>query len=252
MGAAAATIWYSDIAEPKGLLAVSSRPDPEAAAAIAAQVLGAPVTGRPAALAEATTPESGSVTIGTFGGLTMVAHESLSLARPSELDASWLRLLPAQRVFLLCCRPADAMGAFAHWSAGNLIRSFSAHPVDIIEDIGMPSPFEGPFWAGEHPLAYAPGVVPDPRALPFHPMEFAEQANREWLGFRYTHPLADTDFDPSRIPVTVFTPAAAAAGDDAPSSAIGLSPAGAAPAGSLAPSDAPPAERGAVRRFFGF
>ncbi|MDF0529820.1 hypothetical protein P0W64_09535 [Tsukamurella sp. 8F] len=204
MGARAATIWFSDVADPKGRLAIAHASDELPARSIAERILGAEATSRTVSLAEAADPAPGRVYVGAYGGLTVVSHADLSTAKPSELDGSWRELVHAKHVFLLSTQPDRSVGAFAHWVGDDLKRSFSAHPVDIIEDIGLPEVFERPFWAGEHPLAYAPGVEPDPRALPFHPMEFAEQANRQWLGFRYTYPLDITDLDPARIPVLEF------------------------------------------------
>ena len=70
---------------------------------------------------------------------------------------------------------------------------------------GLPLVWERSFWAGEHPLIYPPGVMPDPQSLPFHPQEFAEAANAEWLGFRYTGAPHADEFDPNTLPVCGFT-----------------------------------------------
>ncbi len=280
MGARAATIWFSDVADPKGRLAITGASDETPARAIAERILGNDVRSRPNNLAAAADAPLGRLFVGSYGGLTVVTHAALAIAKPSELDASWLDLVRAAQTFLLVTQPERSIGAFAHWSGDELKRSFSAHPVDIIEDIGLPETFERPFWAGEHPLAYAPGVTADPRALPFHPMEFAEQANREWLGFRYTHPLDDTDLDPARIPVLEFwiaddseTPDLGAAAHDASVGAEAQDPwdaarpvggthpgVGAYPSASRQQGDWGPgpendydeARKGKVRRWFGF
>ena len=54
-------------------------------------------------------------------------------------------------------------------------------------------------------MIYPPGVMPDPQSLPFHPQEFAETANAEWLGFRYTGAPHAEEFDPSTLSVCGFT-----------------------------------------------
>ncbi|GAA4407436.1 DUF6928 family protein [Tsukamurella soli] len=275
MGARAATIWFSDVADPKGRLAIAGASDEVPARAIAERILGGEAAAAQTDLAAAADPAPGHVYVGSYGGLTVVTHADVAVVRPSELDPSWLDLVRAAQTFLLVTHPDRSIGAFAHWSGDELKRSFAAHPVDILEDIGLPELFEGPFWAGERPLAYAPGVDPDPRALPFHPMEFAEQANREWLGFRYTYPLAETDLDPARIPVLDFWLATAAAGPGFDPTTVGAVPAGgpedavAVPAGpgsetaapdwephpdqsQWAPADGDDARKGKVRRWFGF
>lgn len=253
MGASAATIWFSELADPKGVLAITARPDATASQAIAERVLGAPVVGRPETLARAADPEPGHVYVGAYGRLTVVTHVGLKVSRPSELDDSWWDLVPAPQAFLLVTDAESAVGSFAHREGAVVRRSFAAHPVDIIEDEGVPELFEGEFWAGKHPLTYAEGVTPDPRALPFHPMEFAEQANREFLGFRYTHPLADTDLDPARIPVIDFVaaqvtpPPLPTAPQQQPTSV----PPQPTPQQEQPP-EKPTRERGRVRSFFGF
>ncbi|GAA1072153.1 DUF6928 family protein [Tsukamurella spumae] len=250
MGATAATLWFIDVAEPKGILAIAGRPDEAASRVIAEQVLGGPVAGRPESLARAAAPLPGHVYVAAWGGLTVVAHEGLRVDRPSELDDSWWNLLPAHRTFLLVADPERAVGGFALRSDGAPKRTFAAHPVDILEDEGLPERFEGPFWAGAHPLTYAEGAVPDPRALPFHPMEFAEQANREILGFRYTHPLDATDLDPARIQVIDFVLASEIPEQAPPAPVPGADGAPYPPVEQ--PQDAGQDDRGKVRSFFGF
>ncbi|WP_019200787.1 hypothetical protein [Tsukamurella sp. 1534] len=254
MGATAATIWFTDVAEPKGILAIVGRPDEEASRVIAERVLGGPVAGRPESLARAADPQPGHVYVASYGGLTVVTHDGLRVSRPSELDDAWWDLVPAKRAFLLIADAERAIGGFAHRQDGTVRRSFSGHPLDILENDGLPELFEGPFWAGEHPLTYAEGVEPDPRALPFHPMEFAEQANRELLGFRFTHPLAPTDLDPARIQVIDFVPAGTPPEpprpDMAPPQAADWQGQGQQqfPGQEQRPED----DRGKVRSFFGF
>lgn len=251
MGATAATLWFIDVAEPKGILAIVGRPDEAASRAIAEQVLGGPVMGRPESLARAADPLPGHVYVAAWGGLTVVTHEGLRVDRPSTLDESWWNLVPAHRAFLLVADPERAVGGFAVRTDGAPKRSFAAHPVDILEDEGLPERFEGPFWAGEHPLTYAEGVTPDPRALPFHPMEFAEQANRETLGFRFTHPLAPTDLDPARIQVIDFVPASGVPEQAPQQQAQAYGPDG-APQPPVEQPEQGYEERGKVRSFFGF
>ncbi|GAB3132233.1 hypothetical protein GCM10027289_19870 [Tsukamurella serpentis] len=266
MGANAATLWFIDVAEPKGILAIAGRPDEAASRAIAERVLGGPVAGRPESLARAADPAPGHVYVAAWGGLTVIAHDGLRTDHPAQLDDSWWDLVPAARAFLLVADASRAVGGFALRADGRVKRAFSAHPVDILEDEGLPELFERPFWAGEHPLTYAEGVVPDARALPFHPMEFSEQANREQLGFRYTHPLAPTDLDPARIQVIDFVLASEVPGPGAPGqvpaaadggaqqfpgtgTGTGTAPVQQAPDAQQAPERE---ERGKVRSFFGF
>nr|WP_127955576.1 hypothetical protein [Rhodococcus xishaensis] len=90
---------------------------------------------------------------------------------------------------------AGSWGVFAHWDGAELKRSFSATPINIVEDLGLPQVWERPFWAGEHPMQPSVDVLPDPQTLPFDPAEFAEAASRAWLG---------EDLDPASISVSRF------------------------------------------------
>lgn len=155
-------------------------------------------------LASAAASDDSHVYAGSYGSLAVVSCSLFATVKPSSLTKTIATMRESPATTLLFTNPAESIGVFARWENGELRRSLAANPVDLYEDIGLPFVFEGPFWGGDHPLRYAPGVAPEPLALPFHPQQLAEQANREWLGFRYTHPLAATDYDPSRIPVTAF------------------------------------------------
>ncbi|AEI08696.1 hypothetical protein CRES_0333 [Corynebacterium resistens DSM 45100] len=85
-----------------------------------------------------------------------------------------------------------SFGAFAHWSAGTLKRSFSATRQNILEDIGLPEPFESQFWAGN---ASATGIE-----LPFHPSELAMASVEGWLGFS----ISPYDDGAAQLPVAAF------------------------------------------------
>ncbi|GAB90620.1 DUF6928 family protein, partial [Gordonia rhizosphera] len=176
---------------------------------------------------------------------------------PSALTRTIASIRPSAAATLLHTDPERSLGVFARWENGTLKRAFAAEPVTIIEDEGVPYPFERPFWAGERPLRYAEGVAPEPMALPFHPQEIAEQSNREWLGFRFTRPLADTDLDPTRIPVTAFAihPADYVPGDEDRTRHEGVGAEGTTEdtAENEPPAEGqPPRRRGRIARYFGF
>ena len=106
--------------------------------------------------------------------------------------------------------------AYAVWSDGALRRSLSLSPDSgVMENIGEPLPFEAPFWAGQA------GEVDDEAhdwgddegdddwddedeeyPFPFHPLELAEVALQELLGFTFEG--VPTDIDPESIPVVGF------------------------------------------------
>ena len=155
-------------------------------------------------LVEAAVPAADQLFVGVYRSLAVVTGPILRTSSPSTLPEQWTAALPAQATVFLNTDPEYSVGAFARWEDGILRRSFAANPVDIYENIGLPFIFEGPFWAGERPLVYAEGAIPDPQALPFHPQEFAEEAMRSWLGFRITTPRDPSDSDPHSIQLSGF------------------------------------------------
>lgn len=129
--------------------------------------------------------------IGGYPGLSLV---QTVLPRPgllSEIPLPLRELIAAADVYATCRTPddPDGLGGFAHWSGGTLKRSFTATRDRILEDTGLPEPFEAPFWEGN---VESTGIQ-----LPFHPGEFGAAAEEHWLGFRVEREGID-------IPVCAF------------------------------------------------
>ncbi|MGC4935693.1 DUF6928 family protein [Gordonia sp. DT30] len=279
MSARAVTLWFIDTDDPAGLVRGGLANDVTAAQRLASAIYGDSVL-LPVAdtdLASAMTAETPHVYAGHYGRLSVVSCSLFATGRPSELTRTIASIHRSAATTLLYTDPATGTGTFARWEDGELRRSFSATPVDYLEDEGVPYPFEGPFWGGEHPLRYAEGVGPDLLALPFHPQQLAEESNRTWLGFRFTHPLAPADADPARIPVTAYaihpadyvpTPddidryhavsaqgaaAQGLAGQDISGHGVPGQSGSAAPANTAGEADAAPKpKRGRLARYFGF
>ncbi|MCC8929282.1 hypothetical protein [Rhodococcus sp. I2R] len=207
MGVKASTIWYVDAPDSMSLLRHVTSSDQGAARALVESLFPeyTAVPSSETSIVDATHASPDEVFVGCYPGVTVVCGPNLSLAKPSSLPDVWTRPLASDRTYLVSTDPETAWGAFAYWERGALRRSFSATPIYIYEDTGLPLVWERPFWAGEHPLMYPPGVMPDPQSLPFHPQEFAEAANAEWLGFRYTEAPRGEELDPHSLPVSGFT-----------------------------------------------
>ena len=122
----------------------------------------------------------GEIYVGSFPGLTVVQTPVEGGLQPSETDATWLRLVDAPTVLAFSHDARSGVSGFARWEAGRLVRSFAGADDRIVEDEGIPLPFERPYWAGEFPLT---GHDDDPLALPFAPEALLHAAHREWLGF---------------------------------------------------------------------
>ncbi|OZF56391.1 hypothetical protein CH293_04210 [Rhodococcus sp. 14-2470-1b] len=206
MGVKVSTIWYTDAPDPASLLRETTASDHAAAAALVGRLIpdltALATTQSPLPRSAGVGPDS--IFVGCYPGTTVVCSTNLSIAKPSLIPESWVRPLASERTYFVATDPENAWGAFAYWERGTLRRSFSATPIYIYEDLGLPLVWERPFWAGERPLIYPPGVLPDPQSLPFHPQEFAEAANAEWLGFRYTGAPRGDEFDPTPIPASGF------------------------------------------------
>lgn len=207
MGAKASTIWYVDAPDPIAVLRESTTPNWESSSAIIGRLfpeqIAVPTHDAPISVGAAA--DSPQVFVGTYPGTTVVCSTVSSVVKPSTMPETWTRPVASEHTFLIATDPATAWGAFAYWERGKLRRSFSATPIYIYEDIGLPLVWERPFWAGKHPLVYPPGVMPDPQSLPFHPQEFAEAANAEWFGFRYTGAPRSGELNPASLPVCGFT-----------------------------------------------
>lgn len=206
LGAKASTIWYVDVPDPVAVLREATASDWSAATALVGRLYphltAVPLDQGP--ISTSAGVDDNHVFIGAYPGVTVVCGSNLAVPTPSALPESFTRPLASEHTYLVASDPQHAWGAFAYWERGEFRRSFSATPVYIYEDSGLPLVWERPFWAGDHPLVYPPGVMPDPQSLPFHPQEFAEAANAEWLGFRYTGAPHPGELDPNAVPVCGF------------------------------------------------
>ena len=131
--------------------------------------------------------------IGGYPGLSVVQTVMPSGASHllSEVPTPLRDLIAAAELYVTCRTPEDpdGLGGFAHWSGGVLKRSFTATRDRILEDTGLPEPFEAPYWEGN---VESTGIQ-----LPFLPGEFAAAAEEYWLGFRVEREGVD-------IPVSAF------------------------------------------------
>ncbi|QCQ89907.1 DUF6928 family protein [Rhodococcus sp. SGAir0479] len=193
-GLHASTLWYVDTTDPAAAVR-GADPDVDAARRLALLLhpgLEATHLGNET-LAEATKVADGEIVVGCFPGVAVVRTAEQLPPVPSSLVEHWIHPTGCRHTYLCSSSPvtrAGSWGAFAHWNGDKLERSFSATPVHIIENVGLPQVWERPFWAGEHPARPSLDVLPDPQTLPFDPGEFADAAPRAWLG---------DDLDPTSI-----------------------------------------------------
>ncbi|NLG46850.1 MAG: hypothetical protein GX543_10315 [Gordonia sp.] len=149
-------------------------------------------------LAAAVDGADNRVFVAHYGRLAVLAGTSLRTADPHEMTSYLTDLGVGHTWALISVDPGADIGGFARWEGGEVQRAFFGTSSTISVDVGLPYPFEGPFWAGGHPQR-SPN---QPLALPFHPGALADAANHAWFGFGFHE--TDPVVDPALLPVTVY------------------------------------------------
>jgi hypothetical protein len=138
-------------------------------------------------------PPDRHIYAGCFPGLTVLCAADVALDRPSQLPRRFRDEAGGRTTYLHAMHSVVDWFAYAIWTPdGQLQRSLSLSPDDgIIENLGNPLAFEAPYWAGEKALE----VDDDEEryALPFHPLELAEDALRTLFGFNYEGKYLEDD-----------------------------------------------------------
>lgn len=171
--------------------------DPEQTAALVGEIFPGYqvelVEGWP--LADATYPDDDVIYALSAHGIDIMCDQRFMLDKPSELPAHVLGAAAGRRVALCALHSVDDSFAYAVWANGELVRSLSLSlPLRVIEDIGEPLDFEGPYWARRQAVSGR-----DPGALGFHPLDLGEQAMRFLFGFALEGRPGPEDVDASRI-----------------------------------------------------
>lgn len=174
---AVVTLWFVNTADPAGVLEREPKADRGFGRKLLAQVNPAwpitPIGSFP--LNRSSVPGHDEFYIAGFPGVSvvrMLVDDASALSQGSP----WLTALPASDVFVIATGTDNDYGGFAHFIGDTVSRSFCATRTHVIEDTGLPEPFEAPYWAGER-AEQAGGI-----ALPFEPRDLALSAERHWLG----------------------------------------------------------------------
>ncbi|WP_257162637.1 DUF6928 family protein [Corynebacterium cystitidis] len=114
--------------------------------------------------------------IAGYPGVTIVQTFLGNVEKLSETPEHLLNSVSAQHVYVFAQGTDSTFGGFAHFEGTELKRSLCATRNEVFEDIGLPQPFEAPYWAGEK--AEQLGGI----ALPFVPSELTEAAQEAWMG----------------------------------------------------------------------
>lgn len=201
------TLWYVDADDPAAVLREHREPDQGAAQALAKQLfedheITPKTTGT---LAGCAGPADDEIYIGCYPGLTVVCTRQVRLPDPTTLPEPLIRPLACEHTYLVSFDASMGWGSFAHWERGEFRRGFSSSRMKILADAGLPMVWERPFWAGERPVLWRANEIPDPQCLPYDPLDFADEANGEWLGFQYRAPVVAGALLPRDIAVCGFT-----------------------------------------------
>lgn len=182
MGRHVATFWYLSTDDPSAVFRSGTKSDPGFARRLLSRlhptVTVASLGTFP--LNRSATAGPGEIYIGSFPGLTVVQTPLDGPVQPSATAPVWLRLVDTPVVLKFSYDKETGVYGFARWESGKLVRSFAAADDRIVEDEGMPLPFEKPYWAGEFPLE---GADDNPLALPFSSSSLLHAAHRAWLDF---------------------------------------------------------------------
>lgn len=173
------TLWFVSAAHPEKVIAASYKADRGFGRKYLAQLNPSwPITpiGQ-FSLNRSAQASSGEFYIVGLPGVSIVQTVIEDASELSLIDDKLRTSLPAADVYAFASNADTGLGGFAHWRGGKLRRSFSARRERVYEDVGLPEPFEAPYWAGEK--AEPVGGI----ALPFEPIDLMEEAQRYWLGF---------------------------------------------------------------------
>ncbi|STC69928.1 DUF6928 family protein [Corynebacterium pilosum] len=114
--------------------------------------------------------------IAGYPGVTIVQTFLGSVEKLSDTPEQLLHSVSATDVYVFAQGTDSSFAGFAHFEGSELKRSLCATRTEVFEDVGLPQPFEAPFWAGEKTEQIG-GI-----ALPFEPSELTDAAQEAWMG----------------------------------------------------------------------
>lgn len=127
-------------------------------------------------LNRSTRPSREEFYIAGYPGVTIVQTFLGNVDRLSEIPPRLINSVQASNLYIFAQGTKNNYAGFAHFSGETVRRAFAATRNTVIEDVGLPQPFEAPYWAGEK------GEQIGGISLPFEPKELAAAAHEAWLG----------------------------------------------------------------------
>ena len=114
--------------------------------------------------------------IAGYPGVAVVQTYVEDSKKLSETVRYLREALPATDTYIFAEGTDSDYAGMAHYAGDELRRCLTATRERVLEDAGLPEPFEAPFWAGE--TAEQLGGI----TLPFEPKELVREAQRHWIG----------------------------------------------------------------------
>ena len=129
-------------------------------------------------LNRSTKPSRAEFYIAGYPGVAVLQTFVEDCGKLSDISPDLLAAVPADDVFVFAEGTGDGagFGGFAHFHGEEVSRSLCATRTALMEDLGLPEPFEAPYWAGER--AEQIGGI----SLPFEPVDLMHAAEAAWLG----------------------------------------------------------------------
>ncbi len=175
---AVVTFWFVTTADPAAVLLAQPRADRGFGRKLLSQVNPAwPITliGE-FPLNRSARPGRDEFYIAGYPGVAVVQTFVADAAQLADTVSLIHDALPAADTYVFVDGTDSDYAGFAHYVGGNLRRSLTATREMVLEDVGLPEPFEAAYWAGEKTEQLG-GIT-----LPFEPKELMREAQRMWIG----------------------------------------------------------------------
>ncbi|MBP3949349.1 hypothetical protein [Corynebacterium sp. Marseille-P3884] len=177
---AVVTFWYVGTANPAAVLEAEPKADRGFGRKLLSQLNPrwpiTPIGQFP--LNRSTKPSRAEFYIAGYPGVAVLQTFVEDCGKLSDISPDLLAAVPADDVFVFAEGTGDGagFGGFAHFHGEEVSRSLCATRTALMEDLGLPEPFEAPYWAGER--AEQIGGI----SLPFEPVDLMHAAETAWLG----------------------------------------------------------------------
>ena len=175
------TVWFVSTDDPAAVLRSEPKADRGFGRKLLSQINPAwpitPIGEFP--LNRSSTPGPAEFYIAGYPGVAVVQTfvESMdTVTDASEVTAHLREALPATDTYVFAQGTDSDYAGFAHYAGAQVRRALAATREVVLEDVGLPDPFEAPYWAGEKAEQLG-GIT-----LPFEPSDLTDAAQEAWLG----------------------------------------------------------------------